>query len=403
MRHFFIVNPHSGPQDATESIRGVLAGRADCQVYVTSGPMDAARYVREQCQAGNESLRFYACGGDGTLNEVINGAVGCANAAVGCYPCGSGNDFVKYFGGKKHFLDIPTLLSAPEVPIDLIRVNDRYAVNVVNIGFEALAAARMVNFRRFPLFSGPRSYYPAVVSTLIDGMKHTFRVTADGETLADGKILLCTFANGEYVGGSFRCAPRAAVNDGWLELCMVRPLSRLKFAKMIGLYQRGEHLDSPMIQPYITYRRAKKVEIVSPRETMICLDGEIIKGSRFTVENAPGKSTRAPGNFPAARWTRAKPTRPVWPGRSGRSLAWTARWARTCATWSTPTGNWTCASGCVPIFLRRDRWILKPGCTMPSAFSPPMKSPHCPCPPPMCPSRPRRSSCCKQGDFLCAS
>lgn len=288
MRHFFIVNPHSGPQDATESIRGVLAGRADCQVYVTSGPMDAARYVREQCQAGNESLRFYACGGDGTLNEVINGAVGCANAAVGCYPCGSGNDFVKYFGGKKHFLDIPTLLSAPEVPIDLIRVNDRYAVNVVNIGFEALAAARMVNFRRFPLFSGPRSYYPAVVSTLIDGMKHTFRVTADGETLADGKILLCTFANGEYVGGSFRCAPRAAVNDGWLELCMVRPLSRLKFAKMIGLYQRGEHLDSPMIQPYITYRRAKKVEIVSPRETMICLDGEIIKGSRFTVENAPG-------------------------------------------------------------------------------------------------------------------
>ena len=83
-------------------------------------------------------------------------------------------------------------------------------------------------------------------------------------------------------------APRAAVNDGWLELCMVRPLSRLKFAKMIGLYQRGEHLDSPMMTPYITYRRVRRVEIEAPKPCMICLDGEIRTDSRFTVECMPG-------------------------------------------------------------------------------------------------------------------
>lgn len=288
MRHIFIVNPHSGPQDAAPAIQAAVSGIPDCEVYVTGAPRDATRYIRSLCQGTVEELRIYACGGDGTLNETVNGAAGFAHAAVGCYPVGSGNDFVKYFGGKRAFLDIQAQLAAPAVPIDLIRVNDRYAINIVNIGFEAMAAARMVNFRRFPLFHGPRSYYPAVAATLMDGMKHSFRLVADGETLSDGKILLCTFANGEYVGGSFRCAPRAYVDDGLMDICMVRPLSRLKFAKMIGLYQRGEHLDSPIMQEYITYRRAQRVEIASPRETMICLDGEIEKGSRFTVETVPG-------------------------------------------------------------------------------------------------------------------
>ena len=119
------------------------------------------------------------------------------------------------------------------------------------------------------------------VTTVVEGI-------ADGETLCDGRILLCTFANGEYVGGSFRCAPRASVEDGQLELCMVKPLSKLKFAKMIGLYQRGEHLDSPVMEPYITYRPIRQAEIEAPKDCMICLDGEIRTGNRFTVACAPG-------------------------------------------------------------------------------------------------------------------
>ena len=287
MRHIFIVNPHSGPENAAPAIQRAVEGLPACEVYVTQGVNDATGFVRGICRSTMEELRFYACGGDGTLNEVVNGAAGCAHAAVGCYPCGSGNDFVKYYGGRRAFLDLRGLTEAPCHPVDLIRVNDRYAVNVVNIGFEAKAAARMVNFRRFPLFRGPRSYYPAVISTLIDGMKNAFRVVADGETLCDGKILLCTFANGEYVGGSFRCAPRASVSDGMLEVCMVRPLSRLSFGRLIGLYQRGEHLDSPKMKDVIVYRRARKIEVTAPRECMICLDGEIEAGERFTVECVP--------------------------------------------------------------------------------------------------------------------
>lgn len=290
MRHIFIVNPHSGPQDATENIREKLVQLPldDAhEVYVTCASGDATQYVRSVCSSTNEQLRFYACGGDGTLNEVINGAVGCAHAAVGCYPCGSGNDFVKYFGGKSHFTDLAALIAGKEEKVDLIRVNDRYAINVVNMGFEAKAAARMIAFRHIPLLSGPRVYYGAVLMTLFDGMRHRCKITVDGTVLLDGNILLCTMANGEYVGGSFRCAPRADLQDGQIEVCAVSPMSRLRLTRLLGCYQRGEHLDNPELRDCVHYCRARKIQIDAAPDFILCLDGEIICGAHFEVESMP--------------------------------------------------------------------------------------------------------------------
>ena len=211
MRHIFIVNPRSGHQDATPMIKKALDELSPAEpyeIYITSAPGDATQYVRTRCQGDASPLRFYACGGDGTLNEVINGAAGFDHAAVGCYPCGSGNDFIKYFGGRKFFTDLGALMSGHEQRVDMIRVNDRYAINVVNMGFEAKTAARMIRFRHLPLMHGYRAYYGAIVLTLIDGVRHRCKIAVDGETMMDGNILLCTLANGDYVGGSFRCAPR---------------------------------------------------------------------------------------------------------------------------------------------------------------------------------------------------
>lgn len=291
VRHIFIVNPHSGPQDATaavqQGIQGLSSGR-DYEIYVTRCPGDATEYVKRICQSTQAPLRFYACGGDGTLNEVVNGAAGFSHAAVGCYPCGSGNDFVKYFGGRNAFLDIGALMNGTTQAIDLLRVNDRYAINVVNFGFDAKVANRMIRFRRLPAMRGHRSYYCAIALTIFDGVRHRCRLSADGETLIDGNLLLCTLANGDYVGGSFRCAPRADVGDGKIEVCAVKPISRLRFAKLMGIYQRGEHLESPQLKDCICYRRAQRVEIDADPGFLMCLDGEIIRDQHFTVETLPG-------------------------------------------------------------------------------------------------------------------
>ena len=291
MRHYFIVNPHSGPEDCTQQVRQALAGfenQFDFEIYVTKESGDGTRFVREKCAESSEPVRFYACGGDGTLNEVVNGAAEQKHAQVGCFPCGSGNDFVKYFGGKKHFMDLGALMAGEAKQIDVIRANGHYAINVVNFGFESVAANRMAYFRRFKLFKNQRAYYPTIVMTLFDGMRHRCRMKADGESMFDGELLLCSLANARYVGGSFLCAPRANLFDGLLEVCLVRTLSLLKVPKAIGIYQRGKHLESDYLKPYIVYRQAKKIEVEADKDFLMCLDGEIISANKFVIENIPG-------------------------------------------------------------------------------------------------------------------
>lgn len=285
MRSIFIVNPGSGPRDATEVIRAELERLRPqgCEVHVTTAPMDAARYVRSVCESTTGPLRFFACGGDGTLNEVINGAAGFSHAAVGCYPCGSGNDFVKYYGGKTPFLSIEALLKGRTEPIDLLRVNDRYAVNIVNFGFDARVAERMIAFRRFPLLKGHRAYYAAIARSLFDSMRTNVHMRADGETLCENQLLLCTLGNGGFVGGSFHCSPRADVADGLMEVCAVSPISLLTVARLMTPYKRGELLDNPAFAPFIRYRRAKSVSIEAPAPIALCLDGEMVYGTDFTV------------------------------------------------------------------------------------------------------------------------
>ena len=291
MKHIFIINPVAGKENHFETVQAAL-GRTkniDYELYQTRDVGDATTYIRERCTAEpNERFRFYACGGDGTLNEVVNGAVGFENAAVGCYPCGSGNDFVKYYGGKRVFYDLNSLLGAEEEYIDLIRVGDRYAINATHFGFDSCVANTMRNVRRKKVIGGSNAYTTGVVVGLFKAMKNRCRVTVDGELLnPNGTILLCTIANGQFVGGSFRCAPRSLNNDGMLEVCLVKPVSHVTFMRLIKYYTNGTHLDNPKFDKYLVYRRAKKVEIEAPEGFIYSLDGELIENPKFTVEVVP--------------------------------------------------------------------------------------------------------------------
>jgi len=286
MKHVFVINPAAGKEDAYVKLQELLSSHENCEIYATKCPGDATAYIRAYCtEHPEERVRFYACGGDGTLNEVMNGAVGFENASVGCYPCGSGNDFVKYFGGKKVFRNIETLLSAREEWIDLMRVGDSYAVNAPHFGFDSSVADTMRRVRRKPIIGGGNAYTTGVVVSLFKAMKNDCRVYADGELLNPaGKILLCTVANGQYVGGSFRCAPRSLCNDGLLEVCVVKPVSIPTFLNLIDKYGKGTHLEDRRFDKYLIYRRAKTVRIEAPEGFIYSFDGELIENNEFDVE-----------------------------------------------------------------------------------------------------------------------
>ena len=292
MKYVFIVNPHAGNTDRVQLIRNAIDGlpeKADCEIYPTKAPCDATAYVGKWCdEHPGEEVRFIACGGDGTVNEVFSGAVGRENVSVTCYPCGSGNDFVKAFGGADKFLSVPALLRAPTRPLDMLKAGDRYSDNGVNFGFDTTVAITINEERAKTGHGNKNAYTKGVVKALLTAMKNTFTVKADGETLnPGGKALLCTVANGQYVGGSFKCAPRAKTDDGLIEVCLIKPISRLRFVKILKPYTNGEHLDRADMKDIVVYRQAKKVEVDAPAGFAYSLDGEIIYESHFTVEIAP--------------------------------------------------------------------------------------------------------------------
>lgn len=298
MKYVFIVNPHAGEADTAAKIKEaveILPEKDDCEVYVTKAPRDATSYVERWTAAHpGEKVRFIACGGDGTVNEVFSGAALKENVSVTVYPCGSGNDFVKAFGGAEKFLSIPALIAAKEQPLDLLKVGDRWADNVVNFGFDTTVAITINEEREKTGHGNKNAYTKGVVKALLTAMKNDFTVRADGETLnPKGKALLCTVANGQYVGGSFKCAPRAKTDDGLIEVCLIHPISRLRFVKILTPYTNGEHLDRPDMKDIVVYRQAKKVEVDAPMGFAYSLDGEIIREPHFTVEIVPGAVTLA--------------------------------------------------------------------------------------------------------------
>ena len=293
MKHIFIINPMAGKTDSKATILSVLKKYTDLdyEFYETKAPRDATRFIREYCsQNPDEQVRFYACGGDGTINEVASGCVGFENASMSVYPCGSGNDFVKYYGGTDAFLNIENLLAGEEHKIDIIDCgNGHYSLNVLNFGFDSIVCSTMISVKRKPIIGGKNAYTTGIVKGLVSGMRNSCIVKVDGETLnPDGEFLLCTCANCQYVGGAYRCGPEARNDDGMIDVCLVKPLSRLKFPSMLTPYKNGKHLDDKRFKEYIVFRRGKTVELETqdPRFEA-CLDGEMLPTQKLTATVVP--------------------------------------------------------------------------------------------------------------------
>jgi diacylglycerol kinase (ATP) len=288
MKYVFVVNPNSGKSGLKENLLKQLETAKetlDYEFYMGSSYDETIEYVNNYCLNTKNDVVFCACGGDRTINAVVNGAINHKNAIVTCYPCGSGNDFVKVYGGKEKFLNIDNIVNGIETRIDVMKVNDKYAVNVTNFGFDAAVCDVANKVRRKKIIGGKRSYTTGIIVSIFKSMKTKCKVIVDNEVLAEDKILLSTVANGKYVGGAYLCAPDSDNEDGLLEVCVIRPISLFKFISLIKPYKQGKQLHNPKFDKYIKYRRAKEIIIEADDTFKICLDGEIYRGSHFEIKN----------------------------------------------------------------------------------------------------------------------
>ena len=218
----------------------------------------------------------------------MEGTVGFPNASFTCYPVGSGNDFVKCFGGKEKFKDLEKLVKGEAKPTDIIKVNDDFCINACHFGLDSAVAKTMAKVKRKKIIGGKNAYITGVVKAFICDMKTKAKIIADGEVVNDGDFLLCAISNGQYVGGMFKCAPNASVDDGFLEFCLVKPVPRLTFLKLVKYYIEGSHIGNPKFDDILIYKKSKKVEIFAEDGFTVSLDGELIETNHFVAEIVPG-------------------------------------------------------------------------------------------------------------------
>ncbi len=268
MKKVMILNPAAGHGDA---IKLKDTGHAGVEVYETIGVGDAERYVIERCATEPET-QFIVCGGDGTVNEVVNGIMKAGagdKAAFSVVPTGSGNDFIKISleKGIKHL-------------IDLIKYNGRYAVNMLNIGFDSRVVEATEKHKK--KHNGATAYLLGVADAFFKKIDERFRIALidkDGNLIEkEDDYILCAVANGQYCGGGFNFAPISSVQDGILDCLMIKKVSRARFLTIFGEFKKGNFIEEDgtikkKFKGIIEYIKCRSLTVFNT--TSVCADGEV--------------------------------------------------------------------------------------------------------------------------------
>lgn len=297
MKTIFVINPQAGQGkniDALiDSINNAISKlKADAQIYITKSIGDGERYVKNFCEKFG-AARFIACGGDGTLNEVLNGAIGFSGSEIGVIPTGTGNDFCRNFDECDGFQNVAAQITGETIDCDAIKfstnsgskVKEGYCVNMFNIGFDCNVADLTSDMKKKPFISGSLAYFLSIFVILIKKKGSDLKIEIDGKPAHNGKLLLTSVANGCYCGGGVKSNPLASIKDGRISINIIKNITRRKLISILPHYMKGTHLSVSGIEKYITTEKCEKVTITPNNGGMrLCIDGEIVDAQKTQFE-----------------------------------------------------------------------------------------------------------------------
>ncbi len=265
MKYIFIVNPTSG------NGCGVKVGQAISEYCNELKINFKVIYTKSKGDAKNIALHYknkncivYSVGGDGTLNEVVNG-LHDSKTSLGVVPVGTGNDFYK------------TLLGHDCNLIDLGKVNDRYFINIASVGLDA-EVADLANYLKDKKLSKNLVYILSLIKNYFSYKNKKIKI--DGR---EENITILTICNGKYYGNGFKIAPSAKLNSGLFDVCEVKDLKKLEMIPLISKLVKGTHITDNKVNIY----SANKINIESPVNLACNVDGEIIKDNKFEFSIIP--------------------------------------------------------------------------------------------------------------------
>lgn len=284
MRYVFIINPIAGKGNGEKIIPEIekfFGERKYYKIYVTKYDGEATEIARKEAETGEE-MRIFACGGEGTSFEVINGIVGCSNVEFGVIPCGSANDFLKSFTDKEKFFDISAQVGGRTEEIDLIKANEFYCINCCSVGMDAIVADGMRAFKRLPFVSGNMAYKLSLIKTFLGKIGLKLKITIDGKVRDARDYLFSVCANGSTYGGSFKAAPKASPFDAVLDFVIINPVKKLRIPGLVKIYESGNHETLDICE----MGRCTSMEIESDESMPVNLDGELIHRKKVKFELA---------------------------------------------------------------------------------------------------------------------
>lgn len=283
VKSLFVINPRSGrgkPAECWPRLRELFAAEKwEFNAVLTTHRGQAIEIARNAIHAGCQ--RIMTVGGDGLVNEVVNGLLeaGNPNAQLGIIPCGTGNDLARMLGlPRETFAAAQHLARSKQTRmIDAAEVTcaingqpqRRFFANDANLGFAAEVVERLERTGKFSRGTAP--YFAALLRTALRHRNYDITLRWDGQTSTQPltTVLIC---NGQSTGGGMRVAPGAVLDDGALDLIVVgglRPLEILWHAPKI---YRGTHVSIRKVSVH----RVRTLSVSSPSPLSVVADGELI-------------------------------------------------------------------------------------------------------------------------------
>lgn len=286
-----ILNPAAN-RGNMEHHRAAVCNRAEreqAEYVETTRPGEAKERAMNAAKEGRPVI---IVGGDGSVNEVVNGILAAGGRVpLGIVGAGSGNDYAW------NTLKLPRDPAAATeraftgqlVDADAGTVNGRYFANSFSVGLDADIAAAADRMKKIPLMSGARLYYTTTVKQLLFGYHRCPWLTLrlDGEETGGSqarRYVLMAVTNGPTYGAGFRINPTADHTDGLFDICTIDYTPLMRALKLLPIVQKGEHAGLPEV----TFFRAKSVHIECQGSVNMQVDGETTSATSYTAEILPG-------------------------------------------------------------------------------------------------------------------
>ncbi|WP_188205949.1 diacylglycerol/lipid kinase family protein [Alkalibacillus aidingensis] len=292
--YYFIVNYYSGSgisRKIWREIELILQTRGINYKSVFTNYQNHATELVKELKEKKNITAVVAVGGDGTVNEVINGLTG-TSIPLGVIPTGSGNDFCRAMGiPLRYELALERILKGELKEIDIGRVNDKYFATIVGVGFDGQVAQQTNRSKHKKLYNltkiGSLSYIISLFKVIFMYKPSQVELHIDSYQTTQEKVWLIAIANSPCYAGGMMICPDAKNNDETFDICIVKGISRWSLLRIFPSVFKGKHI----LHPAVTTLKAKKVQISSKQSLVAHADGEIIGKTPFDVTIQPSSLT----------------------------------------------------------------------------------------------------------------